>query len=194
MAYFDERSENDLNRGYGYGYLNQMAFELSPSWYELLHRRKWQRAFELKVSTSSEQQCCIGCSMTQEDLDFFTKGIRDGLTYIAKRHGLSPTEMWKQVESGMRVLGVHQDDINEIQSFCFGWFELTPQAMHRWTERFPDRCPLLDVLCSLDQSCKELNATQDWMLRLKGSEGRTRNDVIDPLPDPDTPQPLPCTL
>jgi len=194
MAYFDDRSRTDLSRSYGYERSNQMHFELSPEWYELLHRRKWQRAFELKVTASTEECSCHGCGMTQGEIDFFTEGTRGGFTYIAKRHGLSPSRMWGLVENGMRALGVHQDDIDQIQSFCFGWFELTPQAMHRWTQRFPDRCPLLDVLCSLDQTCEELNATQDWMLSRKGSDGRTRNDVIEPLPDPDSPQPIPCPL
>ena len=190
MTYFDQRSETDLKHGYGYGHLNRLSFELAPDWYESLQSREWQRVFEVMqgafepAGPAAECGCC-GCLMTPEEIEFFNGGAREGFRYIALRHGLQPTEMWDLVENGMRSLGIHDDDLDDLQSYCFGWTELTSQAMHRWALRYPKRCPLLDVLCSLDQTHEQLNAVQDWLLSTKGSYGRTRNDVLPALPEPD---------
>lgn len=204
MTYFNERSESDLCRNYGYGNLNRFSFELAPAWHEILSNRQWKRLFEITVGSAADAAgcdidgcACVGCLMTQEEIDFFNSGARGGFRYIAERHGLSPSKMWEIVEAGMRDLGIHPDDLEDLQSYCFGWLELTPQAMHRWALRYPKRCPLLDVLCSLDHTCDQLNAVQDWLLSSKGSYGRTRNEVLPALPDPDgirpdTPLPIPC--
>ena len=153
-------------------------------------KQPWWRGFEVQafskaVIKSSAGCTCSGCMTTPEDIALFDSGARGGFNYIAKRHGLSPVEMWSLVEDGMRQLGVHQDDLENAQQYCFGWLDLTPEALHRWAERYPKRCPLLDVLCSLDQTCEKLNAVQDWMLDRKNSHGRTRPEILAPLPDPD---------
>ena len=199
MTYFKDRSETDLRRGYGYGHLNILYFELTPLRYKQLETQGWQRPFEIiHYKSSSSQDCeCQGCMMSESEIAFFNSGARGGFKYIAQRHGLSPSEMWELVESGMRKLGIHLDDLEDLQNYCFGWLELTPEAMHRWCLRYPQRCPLLDVLCSLDSTCEQLNAVQDWLLSSKGVYGRTRNDVLPALPEPDGIRPdislpIPC--
>ena len=157
----------------------------------------WSRAFEVlafskAVVKSSADSAFSDYLTTPEEIAFFDSGARGGFNYIAKRHGFSPVEMWSLVEDGMKQLGVHQDDLENAQQYCFGWLDLTPEAFHRWAARYPKRCPLLDVLCSLDQTCEQLNAVQDWLLDRKNSHGRTRHEILAPLPDPDDVQPSPA--
>ena len=97
--------------------------------------------------------------------------------------------MWTRVEYGLRAVGMHEDDVEFVQSFIFGWVSISEVQMERFRWRYPERCPLLDVLCTLDDTYEELNLYQDKMLELKGSKGRRRLDVIPPLPDPDAVRP-----
>jgi len=180
---------NDLRNGYGYkdGRSNNLDI-LAPQWASKAVQG-WGRLREIKIDMRGVNKTpapIVGSNhLTQDEVDYFTWGARAGFIGIALRHGLSPTQMWSVVESGMRKLGIHADDLDDLQSFCFGWTELTPESMCRWSLRYPKRCPLLDVLCSLDHSCKELNQVQDWLLDKKGSYGRTCNDVLPVLPTPD---------
>ena len=93
--------------------------------------------------------------------------------------------MWNLVESGLHDVGMHEVDVEFVQSFIFGWAEIEQEQMERFRWRYSERCPLLDVLCTMDDTHEELNQFQDRMLALKGSKGRRRLDVIPPLPNPD---------
>ena len=186
---------NDLKNGYGYldGRLGNLDM-LTDVWASKAEQG-WGRLVEAKVDmrgVTSAPASSGTAHMSQEEVDYFTKGARAGFVGIALRHGFTPLQMWDVVEAGMKRLGIHHDDLEDLQHFCFGWAELTPESMCRWSLRYPKRCPLLDVLCSLDHTCSELNAVQDWLLDKKGSYGRTCNDVLPKLPTPDGQRPCPC--
>ena len=134
---------------------------------------------------------CFGCSLTDEMVEQFNAVCRSSYRYIADRHGFSPVQMWGKVSEGLLKMGMHVDDIDVIQQLIFGWYDLDVNAVHRWSIRYADRCPLLDTLCALDHTCEELNQMQDWLLEAKGSahQGRTRNDVLPVLPEPDATRP-----
>tara|TARA_B100001059_G_scaffold226403_1_gene254712 strand:+ start:653 stop:1252 length:600 start_codon:yes stop_codon:yes gene_type:complete len=190
MSFF-ESSNKPLQKSYGY--LSQTCHldGLGDQWAEKL-QQPWSRPFEINcIITPSKTQG--GCSphMTDEEVAFFSKGARAGFRHIAQRHGMTPTQVWNLVRDGMLNLGLHTDDIEDLELFCFGWLNLTGAEMSRWSLRYPKRCPLLDALCSLDHTCEELNATQDWLLDSKGSYGRTMNDVLPALPEPDGIRPTP---
>ena len=176
-------------RMYGYSAHRDSNLDAVSGLVDAAIAQPWWRAFEVqafsKAVCSSNNCSCHGCLMTPEDIEYFNQGARGGFQYIAQRHGLNPVEMWAIVERGMKKLGIHHDDLENLQHYCFGWLDLTPEAMHRWAIRYPKRCPLLDVLCSLDHTCNDLNDVQDWLLDKKNSYGRTRNDVLPVLPDPD---------
>lgn len=93
--------------------------------------------------------------------------------------------MWSKVEEGLKIVGMHEDDLEDVQELVFGWKDLTSEMLERYRWRYPDRCPLLDVLCTLDDSCEKLNAVQDWMLELKGAKDRRRLDILPELPKTD---------
>lgn len=186
--------EDDLRNLYGYSDRRGFNLDLMADAWSTKCGQGWSRSFEIKVDmrkhlpTTDEK----APHMTQDEVEYFTKGARYGFKYIAERHGMTPLEMWETVEVWMRRLGLHSDDVEDIQQFCFGWIDLTPEAMCRWSIRYPQRCPLLDVLCSLDHTCSELNQVQDWLLDKKGSYGRTCNDVLPVLPTPDGKRPCAC--
>ena len=183
----------DLTNSYGYmdprlGNLDA----LNDVWLSKTEQR-WSRLIEAKVDLRGVPPAPErNVPMTVEEVAYFTKGARAGFVGIALRHGLTPIQMWDVVEAGMKRLGLHSDDLEDLQHFCFGWGELTPESMCRWSLRYPKRCPLLDVLCSLDHTCRELNEVQDWLLDKKGSYGRTCNDVLPKLPTPDGQRECPC--
>ena len=185
--------DNDLSNGYGYQdfRLNDLD-HLAGKWSAKTGQR-WSRLKEVKVDlrginkTPAYKEKHV--PLTQKEADFFSRGVRAGFVGIALKHELSPTQMWGLVESGMRKLGIHADDLDDLQSFCFGWTELTPAAMCRWALRCSLRCPLLDVLCSLDQNCDELNQVQEWLLDKNGAYGRVCNDALPALPNPDGARP-----
>ena len=188
-------SNNDLKNGYGYLDGRLINLDTLTDVWASKAEQGWGRLVEAKVDmrgVTSAPADSGAPRMTQEEVDYFTKGARSGFIGIALRHGFTPLEMWDVVETGMKRLGVHQDDLEDLQHFCFGWAELTPESMCRWSLRYPKRCPLLDVLCSLDHTCSELNSVQDWLLDKKGSYGRTCNDVLPALPTRDGQRPCPC--
>ena len=123
--------------------------------------------------------------MTAADAEYFTRESRRGFQYIARRHTLSPMQMWTKVAQGLVAVGMHHDDLDDVQELLFGWKELSAEMLERYRWRYPDRCPLLDVLCTLDETCTELNKLQDWILEIKGSKNRRRLDLMPALPDPD---------
>ena len=182
----------------GYGYQNSYSdLDLSSlnDSSDLHANRPWRRGFEViaRVRSHAPSAATSTCSgMTYGEADFFTKGAREGFQYIGKRHNLTPVQAWAKIEHGMKLLGIHMDDLEHLQAFIFGWEELTPRQLERWALRYPKRCPLLDAMCSLDKTCQILNQTQDWLLASKGSYGRTRSDVLPALPDPDGVRPV-CT-
>ena len=90
---------------------------------------------------------------------------------------------------GWACVGMHVDDLDDVQMLVFGWQDLTPEMLERYRWRYPDRCPLLDVLCTLDDSCEKLNNVQDWMLKLKGAKNRRRLDLLPELPKKDAVRP-----
>jgi len=93
------------------------------------------------------------------------------------------------VEDGLKKVGMHVDDLDDVQMLVFGWRGLTPEMLERYRWRYPDRCPLLDVLCTLDDTCEALNKVQDWMLKLKGAKDRRRLDLLPELPKKDAVRP-----
>ena len=196
MTSFKPLPNNDLYNGYGYQDGRGCNLDaLSDKWASKAGQG-WNRLREVKVdmrvvnksSAPAETSPCLN----EEDVAYFSWGARAGFIGIAQRHGMTPTEMWEVVEQGMIKLGLHSDDLEDLQNFCFGWSEITPEAMCRWCLRYPKRCPLLDVLCSLDHSCEELNQVQDWLLDKKGAYGRTCNDVLPALPVSDGLRPCVC--
>lgn len=167
-----------------YGYLLRTDASLNldtlaGSW-DLKKSQPWQRRFELVVKTAPSCSC-----ISSQFLEDFHRISRDAFRYIAERHILTPFKMWNLVERGLHDVGMHEDDVEFVQSFIFGWAEIEHEQMERFRWRYPERCPLLDVLCTMDDTHEELNKFQDRMLELKGSKGRRRLDVIPPLPDPD---------
>ena len=195
---FSPDHKSSHRRMYGYASSQGANLDLMSAIAASAVEGPWLRAFEVLAFTKCpepEGKCsCVGCLITQEEIEYFNAGARGGFKYIAERHGLKPTEMWKVVEDGLRKLNIHPDDLEDLQKYCFGWLDLTPEAMHRWSLRYPKRCPLLDVLCSLDHTHETLNEVQDWLLDRKNSYGRTRNDVLPVLPDPDGIRPITVPL
>ena len=121
-------------------------------------------------------------TLSEADRSFFIKGSMAGFKYIAQQHSLTPMQMWSEVENGLKKVGMHLDDIADVELLVFGWKTLTLEMLERYRWRYPDRCPLLDVLCTLDSTCDELNKVQDWMLELKGAKNRRRLDLLPALP------------
>jgi hypothetical protein len=119
--------------------------------------------------------------LNKQDCDFFIYGSITGFRYIATKFHLSPVQMWQKVEEGLKKVGMHHDDLEDVQLLVFGWKPLTAEMLERYRWRYPDRCPLLDVLCTLDDTCEELNRVQDWMLKLKGAKNRRRLDLLPAL-------------
>ena len=186
MTYFNP-SNKELNQTYGYA---SRRWDLDATQKEWTDKTSldWSRPLEAEITITSGVVETVkthpGC-MSAKEAAFFTKGARAGFKFIGHRHNLTPVQTWEQIENGMKKLGIHLDDLESLQSFIFGWEELGPDQLQRWALRYPTRCPLLDTMCSLDSGCKELNETQDWVLTLKGSNGRTRTDVLPALPEPD---------
>ena len=119
--------------------------------------------------------------LSEIDRSFFIKGSMAGFQYIAQRHSLTPVQMWREVEDGLKKVGMHTDDLADVELLVFGWKTLTLEMLERYRWRYPDRCPLLDVLCTMDETCEELNKVQDWMLELKGAKDRRRLDLLPSL-------------
>ena len=128
-------------------------------------------------------------TLDANDCSFFVRGAVDGFRYIANKHEMTPLEMWDVVEDGLKKVGMHVDDLDDVQMLVFGWKGLTPEMLERYRWRYPDRCPLLDVLCTLDDTCEALNKVQDWMLKLKGAKDRRRLDLLPELPKKDAVRP-----
>ena len=119
--------------------------------------------------------------LSESDCTFFVKGAMTGFKYIAQRHSLTAVQMWREVEAGLKKVGMHTDDLADVQLLVFGWKPLTAEMLERYRWRYPDRCPLLDVLCTMDDTCEELNKVQDWMLELKGAKDRRRLELLPSL-------------
>ena len=127
--------------------------------------------------------------LTEKDCEFFLKGARSGFRTIALSHGLTPTQMWEKTAEGLITVGMHPDDLDDVEQMVFGWKGLTAEMLERYRWRYPDRCPLLDVLCTFSPECSELNEVQDWMLALKGAKNRRRLDLLPALPKNDAKRP-----
>tara|TARA_B100001109_G_scaffold239992_1_gene222951 strand:- start:214 stop:834 length:621 start_codon:yes stop_codon:yes gene_type:complete len=193
---------NDLKNLYGYSDRRLTNLDALANKWLSKTEQGWGRLIEAKVDmreVMKPPKPSPGMSMNEEEVTYFSEGVRQGFRTLAARHGMTPIQAWEVVEDGLRKIGMHHDDLEDAQQFVFGWVELTPNEMCRWALRYPKRCPILDVLCSLDHTCQRLNETQDWLLNKKGSYGRTCNDVLPALPDPDgirpnTPIPtnIPC--
>jgi len=185
MTYFHP-SNKELNQTYGYA---SQRWDLDATQKEWTDKNNldWSRPVEADLTINSGVETVgthPGC-MTAKEAAFFTKGARAGFKFIGQRHNMTPVQTWEKIENGMKRLGIHLDDLESVQSFVFGWEELGPDQLQRWALRYPKRCPLLDAMCSLDSTCAQLNATQDWLLAAKGRYGRTRSDVLPALPEPD---------
>tara|TARA_R100001509_G_scaffold151739_1_gene111392 strand:+ start:1557 stop:1994 length:438 start_codon:yes stop_codon:yes gene_type:complete len=141
------------------------------------------------MSNGSKPRKQLAKTLSQKESDFFVEGAKEGFRHIATKHGLTPTQMWAKVEDGLKKVGMHVDDLDDVQLLVFGWKPLTVEMLERYRWRYPERCPLLDVLCTLDDSCENLNAVQDWMLELKGAKNRRRLDILPELPKGDAIRP-----
>ena len=184
---FPNPGQNDDLRNL-YGYRDHRCWDLdrtASAWATKLSQGHG-RLFELKLDQTKQNRetPSTGC-ITPEFLEDFHRISRESFRYIAERHVLTPIKMWLIVKDHLASVGMHEDDIEFCQSFIFGWCDIEQEQMERFRWRYPDRCPLLDVLCTMDDTHDELNQYQDQMLQLKGSKGRRRLDVIPPLPDPD---------
>lgn len=187
MTYFHPSNE-ELQNTYGYCSNGCDLDKAQQAWREKANL-EWSRPFESAYTLASgvikAPEPGTGC-MSQVEADFFMQGARAGFQYIARRHNLRPTEMWGATSKALQILDVPPDDIDIVQELIFGWAELTAEMLERYRIRYPKRCPLLDVLCTMDDTCTELNKVQDWLLNLKGSSNRRRLDVLPALPDPDS--------
>lgn len=188
MTTYFHPSNKELARGYGYAPSSNDLDKPAGPWTDL----EWSRPFEIAcrivegVGQSAEPSAEPStCGMTAADAEYFTRGSRIGFRHIAKRHNLNPTQMWAKVAEGLVTVGMHHDDLDDVQELIFGWKELSAEMLERYRWRYPDRCPLLDVLCTMDETCEELNAVQDWILEIKGSKDRRRLDLLPALPKPD---------
>jgi hypothetical protein len=185
MTYFDLSNKPLLNT---YGYKSQTHdLDCNVDQWGAWDIKGWARPFELQLVSSEQSHS----GMTPADALRFTKISRKGFQYIAKKHCLSPIQMWLKVSDGLVIMGMHQDDLEDVQELLFGWKDLDADMLERYRWRYPDRCPLLDVLCTMDDSSDELNGLQDWILELKGSKDRRRLDLFPALPDPDGVRPAP---
>ena len=170
---------NDLENGYGYFDVRLRDLDRLEERWASKAEQGWNRLIEAKVDMRQApgQPQAATCSMTKEQVDFFMHGSTTGFKYIAKKYGLTPVQMWNEVEAGLTAMGMHHDDLEDVQSLIFGWKALTTEMLERYRWRYPDRCPLLDVLCTLDDTCPELIEVSDWMLELKGAKNRRRLDL-----------------
>lgn len=183
---FPSRRKILRRRMYGYS-SGSSDFDLLTSTAKAAVERPWLRPFEVQAFSKAPQ------TLTDRDRDFFIEGATHGFKHIAQRHGFTPSEMWEKVEEGLKAVGMHADDLDDVQLLVFGWKPLTTEMLERYRWRYPDRCPLLDVLCTLDDTCEKLNAVQDWMLELKGAKNRRRLDILPELPKTDAVRPpVPC--
>ena len=186
MNSLNPRQNEDLRNLYGYRDHRCWNLDRTAAAWATKLRQGHGRLFELKIDQTKQKKDgpSTGC-MTAAEAEFFIHGSRTGFQHIAERHNLRPMEMWNKVAKGLIVMGMHRDDLDDVQELLFGWKELDAEMLERYRWRYPDRCPLLDVLCTLDDTCPELNEVQDWMLELKGSKDRRRLDMLPALPDPD---------
>lgn len=168
---------------YGYASSGELNFDSMTLRSKADVEKSWLRPFEVQAFSKASK------TLTDQDKDFFIEGAIYGFKYIAKKHGLTPSEMWEKVQDGLKAVGMHTDDLDDVQLLVFGWKPLTTEMLERYRWRYPDRCPLLDVLCTLDETCEKLNAVQDWMLELKGAKNRRRLDILPELPKTDAIRP-----
>ena len=182
MTLFEPSHPGDQNTFYGYLKRGEdISLDSMQDCWARYTTAQWHRPLE--IALKKPQTCLDG--FTPETLQEFHEVCRSGFQYIAKRHNLTPQVMWLKVQTGLEVVDMHQDDIAAVEQFLWGWVDFSMEEMERFRWRYPDRCPLLDVLCSLDWTYERLNCFQDWLLEMKGSKGRRRNDVLPRLPDPD---------
>ena len=160
---------NDLQNGYGY--LERRLYNLDAledKWLTKLEQG-WGRSLEAKIDRrlcpthGGPSNQCVACAFTQADVDRFNTVLRHSYKYIAERNDLGPVAMWGRVAERMVELGTHADDLDIVQQFILGWSDLDMDAIHRWSLRYPERCPLLDALTGMDETCVELNALQAWL-------------------------------
>lgn len=179
MTFFEPSNKPIANT---YGYKSQTHdLDCNVDQWSAWDTKGWSRPFELQVGHIAG----VKSDLTPEQAATFTRVSRLGFQHIARRHNLSPMQMWLEVEKPLMTMGMHIDELDDVQELLFGWKDLTLEMLERYRFRYPSRCPLLDVLCTLDETCEELNALQDWILELKGSKDRRRLDLLPALPDPD---------
>ena len=182
MTLFEPGRPGDLKTYYGYLSRGEdVGLDSPQSSWDRYKTSGWHRPFELVLK---KPKTCVD-RFTPETLQEFHEVCRYGFQYIARRHNLTPQVMWMKVQAGLEVFGMHQDDIQAVEQFLWGWIDFSLEEMERFRWRYPERCPLMDTLCSLDWTCERLNRFQDFLLEMKGSNGRRRNDVLPPLPDVD---------
>ena len=182
MTLFEPGRPGDLKTYYGYSRSGEdIGLDPLQNRWTRYTTAGWHRPFELVLK--KPQTCLDG--FTPETLQEFHEVCRSAFQYIARRHNLTPQVMWMKVKCGLEIMEMHEDDIAAVEQFLWGWVDFSLEEMERFRWRYPDRCPLMDVLCSLDWTYERLNRFQDWLLEMKGSKGRRRNDVLPPLPDPD---------
>jgi hypothetical protein len=188
MIFQNPGQHNDLSNHYGYRSGRRWDLDRTAAAWATKSSQGWGRLFELKLDKTQRKPQPVKAEeapLDQEAADYFTKVSRIGFQHIARRHHLTPSQMWNKVSKGLQVMGMHHDDLDDVQELMFGWKDLSVEMLERFRWRYPDRCPLLDVLCTMDETCPELNELQDWILEIKGSKDRRRLELLPALPSPD---------
>jgi len=157
---------------------------LSGSWLSKGLQR-WFSPLEIQVKSPSALKASEPSRVSPEDVSRFNRVIRLAYGYIGERHLLGPVALWTTLRQGLVTLQMSNDEIDDVERTLFGWRDLNVAQFERYRFRYPERCPLLDVLQSLDETCQELNELQDWLLEMKGSTHTRRSDLLPALPDPD---------
>lgn len=184
MIFQNPGHNDDLSNQYGYRSGMRWDLDRTAAAWATKSSQGWGRLFELKVDKTKPKKAGEA-PLDQEAANYFTETSRLGFQHIARRHHLTPSQMWNKVSKGLLIMGMHHDDLDDVQELMFGWKDLSAEMLERFRWRYPDRCPLLDVLCTMDDTCPELNELQDWILEIKGSKDRRRLELLPALPSPD---------
>ena len=187
MTLFEPGRPGDLKTNYGYlGSGEDIGLDPLENRWGRYTTPGWNRPFELVLKKPQPYQD----GLPPEKVKEFHVVCRESFRYIGQRHNISPKQLWMRIEAGLEVMNMHRDDIDSIEQFLAGWIDFSSEELERLRWRYPKRCPVLDVLCSLDDTCERLNSFQDWVLQMNGMKGRRRNELLPPLPDPDGVRPV----
>lgn len=161
--------------------------DVFAKYWEGKYSQRWYAPLSITVRTPTVKpaQPAALPAVSEADVLRFNKVVREAFIYIGARHCMGPVELWSQIQKGLIQLKMTSDELDDVERCLFGWQSLTVEGFERYRFRYPERCPLLDVLCSLDKTHKELNDLADWLLELKGTKESRSLDALPTLPEPD---------